>query len=226
MRLFVRVNHPFEIMNAMKISSTLLVLLMLSGLIPAFGQSMPKPATDAGGAILDEKAHIDAKTKWIKENPEAYRKAGGDPEAVLRTAEPKAVASPAPTHKSFDALKTYQLVEVVAVASSGSKASPAELKGETASLQKEFLTTPTILQYGLGDRIKLSIGAKSDLRGVQTRKADQLTWEFSDPDCEVCAKRLMLRVVSENAQSMTLDMSSEDENAPFVYRFAFKITNH
>jgi hypothetical protein len=221
---FLHLSHPFEIMNPMKTPFTLLVLLMLSGLMPVFGQSMPKPATDPGGAILDEKAHVAAKTKWIKENPEAYRKAGGDPSVVLdanKASETVVRNDNAVILPPFAVTQSFKVTAAEVVAVPGRKPSAELLARESDGLKSDMLDQGLELQIGRSDQIRLFIANRLDLRATQARSGNLLTWVIRDAQCATCSKELRLMVEQESATKLVYLLESEDADAAFAYRLTF-----
>jgi hypothetical protein len=213
-------------MNPMKnTKSTYCLFLLLMAMLPAFGQ-MPSTYNNSDGSIKDEKAHLDAKTKWIKEHPEEYRKAGGDPESVLNSDKRNETVVPSPPNVAlppFSALKKYVLSSAVAVAAPGMKPNAAELKEETGRIKLNGIGEATQLHLGAGNTVRMFKGKDFDLRAVETRNGNEIIWFSENKSCETCSKRYYLTLESESASGSTYLFKSEDEGAKFSYRLVFQL---
>lgn len=181
-----------------------------------------------GNVAADEKAHIEAKNNWIKTHPEEYRKAGGNPEAVLEMLYPKETAKiekPKVVLPPFDAQRKYKLMVYEAVAAENQKVSPAQLKAETENItQKDFIGTGTELQVNINNnQIRLYQPEKIDLRATEKRNGNKVEWFFENKECASCSKTLYLTIEQESDQAVSYIMQSEDEGDIFAYRLSFQL---
>lgn len=178
-----------------------------------------------GNVAEDEKAYLAAKTRWIQENPEEYRKMGGDVESVLKSPnEPIAKATAFKEGPAFKSQYSYTLKKAEAVPAAGSKASASDLAQETIGLQKEFPANATQLQVNAQGGIRILIAGKTDLRGVETKVGKNVEWSFKNESCEACSKVLKLTIEETSAEGITYLMQSEDEGAAMAYKFTFQLT--
>ncbi len=172
-----------------------------------------------GDIAADEKAHMIAKNKWIKDNPEAYRNAGGDPaDANIKTEE---VLDRTPAALPFfNSNASYFLANVEAIPSEESDATLAELKNETENIKIDFPVKKTKLRFGEAGKISIITGPNRDIRGVETVMGKTAIWDFKNDNCESCSKKFeLLRTTSGN--QIVYVMQSEDEGSPFAYRLSF-----
>jgi hypothetical protein len=200
--------------------------LLLNGSVavcmPQAQAQMPQEV-HTGNPAADEAAHVQAKTAWIQANPEAYRKLGGDPEAVVP--KPSRPEAPAPTEAKTDfrAQQTFALRGLAAVALPETQLDQAEIDRESAEVQREFPLGKTLLQWDASRQLRISDGARLDLRGQESRQGQQVQWHFPSPDCPSCAKTLHLLLESESPTARTYLLQSEDAHAQFAYRLHFVI---
>jgi hypothetical protein len=208
------------------------MLLLMLGLSLSYGLSqspaksggqgyVDPPAT--GNAQADEEAHIKAKTQWIKDNPEAYRQAGGDPESVLKPAE--TVENTAPIFKegpAFANKHSFSLAKVEAVAIVGAAPTKAALDQETLGLQKEFPTASTQFQLDGKGNIRILVPGRADLRGQEQRNGQDIVWTFKSSTCETCSKVLHLKLEAGSPGQLVYLMDAEDSEADMAYRFVFQ----
>lgn len=177
-----------------------------------------------GNPEADQKANIEAKNKWIKENPEAYRAMGGNPDEVLHPAKEvgpeKAVA---PVYPAFSANEYWQLVSLEAVPVSGMEVSPEQLAAETKYAQQDFPLKTTQLQKGEKGKIRIIADKGKEFRATEALNGSQAEWLFVKEGCASCTKTLFLSVKKE-AGKLIYNMNSEDEGAKVFYRFTFTPT--
>jgi hypothetical protein len=181
----------------------------------------PKPT---GNAAADEKAHIEAKTAWIKANPEEYRKAGGNPEAVLNPVKTD-VASPRTFVEgpAFSAQKTFTLASSQVLLQAGAKASATEITTEESAFKNNLPIGKARLEKGVAGALRLFVPGDFDLRATEVILADgAVEWKIQSRTCETCNKVMRLRLIENANGILTYEMNSEDEISPFKYRFTFK----
>lgn len=213
-------------MNAMNTKSIFLLLLLCAALLPAYGQSLPSTKNGAGGEILDEKAHIEAKNKWIQENPEAYRKAGGDPAAVNGASNSvfvdNSTAKTAAPASNFQAVERYAVLKTEAVPLKGKTVSAEQLKVENQGLAQEYPAGKVEIQRDAKGKLRIFSADKLNLVAVETRAGNQLTWSFGEAGCVECVKAVRLNIEEESPAKVVYLMQSEDEGAAVSYRLTLQ----
>lgn len=179
-----------------------------------------------GDVQADEANWIKSKNEWIKNHPEEYRSLGGHPE-VLRNQQNEAEHVPVKTEAlpAFDAVKTYQLVELRAIPVAGYAVSDEDIAAETESIKKSFPLNKTEFQLGANQQIRLFQANTMDLRGVEKRTGSVIEWYFENKECETCSKTLFLDLKLETTSQLIYLQKGEDQDAKFSYQFTFSITN-
>ncbi len=195
------------------------------------GYQHPSQSSNAEGQSTTalEQAHIKEKNEWIKNNAEAYRSSGGNPDAVLNPSDPNTAfleKTAEPNLSAFEAIETFQLIKAEAVPTPESKATPKELEAETQNIQKDFPAQSIKFQVGKGGAIRLFGNGKMDLRGIETREGKKVNWYFENKECETCSKTLSLILMEESAGKKIYVMQSEDGSTTFAYRLTFTTITH
>jgi hypothetical protein len=225
-RLYLRVFSPPEIMNPMNIKSTSFLFLLLMAILPTFGQVSAPYDKRNDGSVKDEQAHIDAKTKWIKDHPEEYRKAGGNPEAVL--GNPIGVVVDNSTSKTsapkgdFQAKERLVVLKAEAVPVKGKSVGADLLKAENQALAKEYPAGKVEIQRDTNGKLRIYSADKFNLHGTETRQGKALTWNMNADGCVECAKAVQLYIEEEGPTQVIYLMQNEDEDALVSYRLTLQ----
>ena len=186
-------------------------------------QALPDnfPASD-----LPTEAYQEAKTRWIADNPEAYRALGGNPEEVLSKsiATPAAQVEPVQPPKDwtpvFRVSEHWVLTKAEAMALPGKSLEASVLAQTTAALQLEFPLNATHLYRGQG-QVDFQVLNKYRFLAKETRKNPNLEWYREDKACPTCSKTLYLRIERETQNEVVYDLADEDESAVCTYRLYF-----
>ena len=137
-------------------------------------KGMPEPR-NTGNVAEDEKAYLAEKTRWIQENPEEYRKMGGDVESVIASTAPKEdPAKNAFTEgPAFAVQSTFILLESKVVLVAGGKASPTEIANEQSAVENNLPIGAAKLQKGASGAIRLYVPGDFDMRATEVIAADR-----------------------------------------------------
>ena len=225
-QLYLRVFSPSEIMNPMNIKSTTFLFLLWMAILPAFGQVSAPYDNRYDGSVKNEQAHIDAKTKWIKDHPEEYRKAGGDPDAVL--GNPIGVVVDNSTSKTaapkgdFQAKERLVVIKAEAIPVKGKAVDTDLLNAENQGLAKEYPAGKVEIQRDSNGKLRIYSAEKFNLHGTETRQGNQLTWNMNADGCVECAKAVQLLVEEEGPTKVVYLMKNEDEDALVSYRLTLQ----
>ena len=206
------------------------ILLLLILPIFAYAQtnqdeSTPKPEVDQGENI--QKKHDNqnrAKMDWIRNNPEEYRKMGGDPDAVLKADQVKKEKTPKPQLEKipFDVEHSFVLQNISIVPVEDHILEADEAKEILDIVEQDYQVGKTFLQFDQNKGIRLTDHETMNIVGREKRyENDVIEWFFDNKDCQSCSKTILLNLEKESNNQLIYLMKSEDEKDHFSYRLTF-----
>jgi hypothetical protein len=183
------------------------------------------PPAKTGNVVLDDENHTKSKTDWIKNNPEAYRTAGGNPNEVLQNANPNPTKNATKIELPiFNAEKTYALINVKAVAAASHQVSDAELAKETELAKEKMNVGTSKLSFDAQNNLRWWISERVDRIGQELKKSNlEVEWIFKTQQCENCQKIYYLKTLTSSANTITYQMKNEDGNSKFDYQFIYQL---
>ncbi len=195
--------------------------LLLPAMLCAQGNYTSPPKT--GDPVLDDANHTKAKTEWIKNNPEAYRAMGGNPDEVLKANQPEPVKEQR-TLPAFAAQKTYALVDVRAIAAEGWQVSENELAKETQLMQQKYPYQVSKIQFGQDDALRWLPTGEVDLRGKEIKMQNNAINWFFEKRCETCNDKIFyLQLLKNQGSDLVYKMQSDDAGSKFDYQFTYQL---
>lgn len=171
---------------------------------------------------IEPAEHDSIKIKWIKENPEEYKKMGGDPTPFIED-EIKIVDDSNQNSSKlepFIALSSYKVTSVNAIPLPGANVTEVETKNMTENV-KHDIPIGMILEYGSENKVRLSFEDRIDFRCIETKKENNIEWFSKNNDCESCSKTLYLTIQEESPNQLVYLLKDEDEGANFSYLITF-----
>lgn len=165
-----------------------------------------------------------AKSDWIKNNPEEYRSMGGNPDLIISESIVLEVGSLKEPLKiiPFDVEKSFVLKQISVVPILDYVPQSGEVQTLLSSIEKDYIIGKMRLQFDANEGIRLIDNEKMNIVGQQKRfENNAIEWFFDNKDCPQCAKSIILTLEQESASQLVYMMKSEDESSNFTYRFTF-----
>lgn len=187
-------------------------------------KGMPEPR-NTGNVAEDEKAYLAEKTRWIQENPEEYRKMGGDPNIVIAPKKVQPIEDESVALPDFQGIESYQLVSFVAVKKGAKGTSQAETLNGQAGTKSDWVDAKMKLQFGVAPAIRLYADGRFDYRAVMTKNGTAVEWFFEDKECNSCSKTIFLQELSNTGGKIIYEMEDEDEASEMAFRLTFNKIN-